>query len=624
MKNTIIGAALGFMLLTSSYSYGAVNHKGEHPLEPVGTGALNAFEATGCNQVYEFDGRDKRLCGSVFSSFCLSISVSSSKNIILYPLVDTIIVPDSLLYREFIARDYDAHDLTPDFIHSTAPPSEEWLDSIYPSRIALRKEADSLKRFMDGLDAGLNFKLTLILKRMKLKAEHKLSGGILAEHEYLSSIWRTNPRGIQAFLHLDLSKEEIEKLALSVPIMHFYEQEDGDLREVITQVLLEALDKIEESKANFDIINTFLVQFSRLDPSTNLDLISHYYDLFHDDSIYEENITGYLILGRNNYYYNLPHSSEIIDSMLLSWGKTLDTLKMKYSSIWMDSTDHGVYIDTTKVKVLPPRVDSLTPRERLMRYPVEMRKGVKAKMDSTLGYAFGVDTRDDGRVFSDYTNAELFGIFDSIDIYTAYGRYDTNGLGRNVEIIWLRKINQIIGDRYLSGELNGDAPEIQHLIEQYEQVLDRMFVRDSFFDDEFTHSWMLYDSFMNFGLEREVKFELLRLWDLPLQTYFRWIESDRNSFAQIAAFNMRHLLDETLIEEILRRAQQAKDRGDESTLNNYYSVLSYIRFYAHPNSADPLLPPRRIHFHMTRAQARDWETRLLEPVRTELFGIWRR
>ncbi len=260
--------------------------------------------------------------------------------------------------------------------------------------------------------------------------------------------------------------------------------------------------------------------------------------------------------------------------------------------------------DTTQIEQRPT-LDQLVPEIR------------KFFMDTTLGHLGRLDQGDDLRMFSDLSNAELFAVLDSIDLIAAYqhavAQYlPDQGLNADHTVIWLRKIIQIIGDRHLNNQLSGYDSQIRSIIDQYEQLLDQMYGRDSIYYEEF-EEWAIIDSFSNRHLEDEIREQLARLWDLPEETYFKWVESGKSPYANLGAYGLKIIVTEPIVLEIMRRIPIAYKEHRYVTYSRYVSVLEHVRFYSRPNATGYILPPRRKSHHMTKEQAMDWRVRLVEP-----------
>ena len=260
--------------------------------------------------------------------------------------------------------------------------------------------------------------------------------------------------------------------------------------------------------------------------------------------------------------------------------------------------------DTTQIEQRPT-LDQLVPEIR------------KFFMDTTLGHLGKLDQGDDLRMFSDLSNAQLFAVLDSIDLIAAYqhavAQYlPDQGLNADHTVIWLRKIIQIIGDRHLNNQLSGYDSQIRSIIDQYAQLLDQMYGRDSIYYEEF-EEWAIIDSFSNRHLEDEIREQLARLWDLPEETYFKWVESGKSPYANLGAYGLKIIVTEPIVLEIMRRIPIAYKEHRYVTYSRYVSVLEHVRFYSRPNATGYILPPRRKSHHMTKEQAMDWRVRLVEP-----------
>ncbi|MBK6859858.1 MAG: hypothetical protein IPG95_06205 [Saprospiraceae bacterium] len=168
---------------------------------------------------------------------------------------------------------------------------------------------------------------------------------------------------------------------------------------------------------------------------------------------------------------------------------------------------------------------------------------------------------DDGMRFDSLTNEELFVFLTSIDAKSIYDtikfEYQLNG---SPDIIHLRKVFQLLGDRYVYGLFTPNDEQIG-IIDNYMNLYSDFIVRDS-----------------SFALVSESKSQIIRLWDMVIQKHYQWIdEGNTNLFGFVSAY-LNPILNENIIIEMINNADAAQAQGDEDKALRYILVISNVYY----------------------------------------------
>ncbi|MEP7196825.1 MAG: hypothetical protein ABI851_09905 [Saprospiraceae bacterium] len=182
---------------------------------------------------------------------------------------------------------------------------------------------------------------------------------------------------------------------------------------------------------------------------------------------------------------------------------------------------------------------------------------------------------DDGRSFDTLSNDELFyelSLFDyNMLMDTIHTEY---GLNSNPRIIHLRKITQLIGDRYQADKLILDSSK--------EAELNRLF--------DFCE--LVLGIFRNASVwNTECENLVFRIW-LPFRDrLYSWVTS-ANPSLRIFSDNFLHLMmDETMARELARLGTEQLDLGNRDLAEKYIAPLQRIDSQKEPDLDS--LPPRR-------------------------------
>ncbi len=203
-------------------------------------------------------------------------------------------------------------------------------------------------------------------------------------------------------------------------------------------------------------------------------------------------------------------------------------------------------------------------------------------LDSTLysyDYEFygPVSSGDDGMRFDTLSNDTIFSILNSINITSVYDTIITpQDLNNNSTAINLRKINQIIGDRYLNNTLIPNTIQIKlidQVIDQYSKYLKK---------DNFTYSPNNHEAYM----------QIFRLWRLAEHKYLEWPYEKNDHLHSYLLDFINYQATESMILKIIQRADSLDAHGEHSIAIQYISILN--RIYQNKNIEDELnFAPRR-------------------------------
>jgi len=200
---------------------------------------------------------------------------------------------------------------------------------------------------------------------------------------------------------------------------------------------------------------------------------------------------------------------------------------------------------------------------------------------------------DDGRRFDTLNNQELI---DLLSMYNYQLIADTlvteADLNSTAQIIHLRKITQLIGDRIITGTLvldTSQAKEINRLLSFCEQVLAM----------DTSRAWT------------EECFSLVfRVW-WPFKPMLRsWLTSSNEKLAYYSKYYLHKLINETMARELVQLSGEAIDQGNSSLAERYMAPLQSIdsQWALKDNNR---MPPRRFVNRTFDESTRWWEEFIL-------------
>lgn len=206
-----------------------------------------------------------------------------------------------------------------------------------------------------------------------------------------------------------------------------------------------------------------------------------------------------------------------------------------------------------------------------------------AAEDSTL---YGSDNEfyppipvgDDGMRFDTITNDSLFYRLEQINLKSVYDTIRTESdLNSNTIVIHLRKLLQIIGDRYLNNILSPNPTQMALL----DQVIDQY--TEYIVQDSENIRYRTYESMM----------QICRLWRLAEHKYIYWPLTNSTNLQSTLYYLIKFQANETMIINFIQRADSLNTKGNLEKANIYITALStiYNTKYLEPYSNE--IPPRR-------------------------------
>ncbi|MBK8244391.1 MAG: hypothetical protein IPK88_13260 [Saprospiraceae bacterium] len=200
---------------------------------------------------------------------------------------------------------------------------------------------------------------------------------------------------------------------------------------------------------------------------------------------------------------------------------------------------------------------------------------------------------DDGRRFDTLNNQELIDLLSMYNYQLIADRLVTEAdLNSTAQIIHLRKITQLIGDRIITGTFvldTSQAKEINRLLSFCEQVLAI----------DTSRAWT------------EECFSLVfRVW-WPFQPMLRsWLTSNNEKLASYSKFYLHKLINETMARELVQLSGEAFDQGNRPLAERYMSPLQSMdsQWALKDNNR---MPPRRFVNRTFDDSIRWWEEFIL-------------
>lgn len=185
---------------------------------------------------------------------------------------------------------------------------------------------------------------------------------------------------------------------------------------------------------------------------------------------------------------------------------------------------------------------------------------------------------DDGMRFDTLTNDSLFYRLEHINITSVYDTISTEeDLNLNSTVIHLRKILQIIGDRYLNNTLNPNPTQmalIDQVIDQYTEYI----VQDSI-----NVRYRTYEALM----------QICRLWRLAEHKYINWPLTNSTELHNTLFFLVKFQANEAMIINFIQRADSLSAIGNLEKATIYIAPLSAIYDVKNIQEHSKEIPPRR-------------------------------
>lgn len=294
-----------------------------------------------------------------------------------------------------------------------------------------------------------------------------------------------------------------------------------------------------------------------LDSNSKLNFIQHY-----DTNVYEN-----LVLF-NYYFENGPSILEVFDTTLneiIAFGEK-NQRESEYN-LKIELENHQREIDSMSI------IDFRNSDPQFF----------SAVNDSTIygnDYEFypPIPIGDDGMRFDTLTNDSLFYRLEHINITAVYDTISTEeDLNSNSTVIHLRKILQIIGDRFLNNTLDPNTSQtalIDQVIDQYTEyiVQDSVNVRDR-----------TYEALM----------QICRLWRLAEHKYINWPLTNSTELHNTLFFLVKFQANEAMIINFIQRADSLSAIGNLEKATIYIAPLSAIYDVKNIQEHSKEIPPRR-------------------------------
>jgi hypothetical protein len=305
-------------------------------------------------------------------------------------------------------------------------------------------------------------------------------------------------------------------------------------------------------------------------------------------------ISDSLFLIEKTYFDTIKNLNDEVDKIIweglfLKTYKTRDSIRRAQDSIrnleFSDSLFHLQYelAEPIEDSVYKSRLDSIELNLYL------------AMQDTTLGYQGIVTLGDDGTNFNSFSNSQLIDFLENLNIDTIYNQHGGSILELNssTDVIYLRKILQIVGDRILNNTYSPIGPDSSFLSSIIE-----------------TYVGIICDT-PNVYLMHECKYQLLRLWPL-LKSHVYQLMIDTNKCKKHLGLEIIvPLLDETMVNYFVAQINSMTDPSVElESKLVYFEALSILLNIKDINP--DTIPPRRPA--RSYEQAQPWIDNTILPV----------
>lgn len=203
---------------------------------------------------------------------------------------------------------------------------------------------------------------------------------------------------------------------------------------------------------------------------------------------------------------------------------------------------------------------------------------------------------EDGQRFDIFTNEELVTLLSKYNLIDLQPQYLTEfKLNCSSDIIHLRKILQLIGDRIQSGSMNyGETTK--DVIDQFISMCESVLENDTL------ECW-----------QREVTNYLLQIWTPITSKLLEWTDNGTEKLFNFSVNYFHYLINSESLQSLINMALQAEKNQDFIKMERYFAVLQKIYYLENlDENALSVLPPRR----KTRTfnQSKDWNENLIYPL----------
>ncbi len=231
--------------------------------------------------------------------------------------------------------------------------------------------------------------------------------------------------------------------------------------------------------------------------------------------------------------------------------------------------------------------------------PEEYREYL-ALLDTTLhdlnDEYFSPRIGDDGKRFDALSNGKLFLELERVNLRTIKQEYDSEyKINTQPKVIYLQKIVQLIGDRYISNRL---LPSANQQTQIYELL-------------DFIENEIKVDSNQVWN---RIAIELLyRLWHLSVPRLKSWVTSEERFLQEFAWQNLHFFADEAMVLELVQKFEAEYLDGNKYNATKYLAPLQNIDLYKQIELSQFNLPPRRIPSR-TFDQSYEWCQKYIWPA----------
>ncbi len=225
--------------------------------------------------------------------------------------------------------------------------------------------------------------------------------------------------------------------------------------------------------------------------------------------------------------------------------------------------------------------------------------------DSTLVHMDGrmrtVAIADDGYRFDTLSNEDLINRFQMLnfDSLMELKIKSTFEINSNVQIVYMHKITQILGDRFLNHSLDPNDPKLKQALDRFDEFVVKLF--DS-------------EGFVQLSLQSEITVCYERLW-LLIEPYMLARIDSCKSILVLDANVWHYMMDETRVKYLHDKAQEAIIKGDLKKAKCYIRPMEAFTLNAQPTLT--ALPPRR-HAVRNIEISYDWYEKYHLPILEKL------
>lgn len=181
---------------------------------------------------------------------------------------------------------------------------------------------------------------------------------------------------------------------------------------------------------------------------------------------------------------------------------------------------------------------------------------------------------DDGTRFDILSNEEIFEHLVNIDFKKLYDTIHSEAqLNDNAIVIHLRKIFQLLGDRFLTGSFIPSSEQLEFL----SSIVD------------------IYSDYIKIDqqsdLGRESIIQIMRLWNMMPEKYYMWLDEGNDELYQFVLYYFNPIINESIVIELINRADEAESLGNIEKALRYLMVIKTV--YTSANLEFAFMPEKR-------------------------------